>query len=246
MTNESDYVVRNPKLVMSYLSDIVKKKCIISAHFGLKNSSFLTTIVEYDKNNNVLMLDCGPNASLDDELLASSKVLFRTDFDGIKASFSGKNIRKVKKGNTWSFSMPIPTSIFWMQRRQYYRVKIPLSHTGSYCQVRFKAENEGEQDQIVNFPLYDLSLSGVAFLDGDPTWSAKLQPQTAFVDCKLHLQTGAEADIAFTVMDVIEIRASATSTQLRVGCHFDYLPPNFDNQIQRYMQEIELLFKNIG
>jgi len=246
MTNESDYVVRNPRLVMSYLADLVKKKCIISAHFGVNNSSFLTTIVEYDKNNNVLMLDCGPSSSLDDELLASSKVLFRTDFDGIKVSFSGKSIRKVKKGNAWAFSMPIPTSIFWMQRRQYYRVKIPLSHTGSYCQVRFKAEHEEQQDHIVNFPLYDLSLSGVAFLNSDPAWTDKLHAKTSFVDCKLHLQTGAEGDIAFTIMDVIQVRASATNTQQRVGCHFDYLPTNFDNQLQRYMQEIELLLKNIG
>ncbi len=246
MATESDYVVRNPKLVFGYLTDLVKKKCIISAHFGVNNASFLTTIVELDQKKNLLALDCGPSADLDKQLLESAKVLFRTEMDGIKVSFSGRGIQKVKIGNDWALSMPIPGSIFWMQRRHYYRVKMPLSHSNSYCQLTLKADDDS--DQTVTFKIHDLSVAGFAFINTDPKWNEQLQPDREFSQCILHLHNGNQAMVAFSIKNNVSVRTSVTGTgsQQRVGCLLTYLPPSFDSNIQRYMQEIELQQKEIG
>ncbi|MEY4719409.1 MAG: hypothetical protein RL563_2027, partial [Pseudomonadota bacterium] len=171
MSDESNYIVRNPRLVLGYLDDLIQKKCLIAAYFGDKNSSFLTTIVELDKKNKILMLDSAPTNALDDELLASEKTLFRTDCEGIKVSFKGESIRKIKKGNSWTLAMPLPSSMFWMQRRQFYRVKVPLSHHGSYCRA-----NPVDGGEAVLLPLLDLSISGVALLNTafDADWAKSL------------------------------------------------------------------------
>lgn len=247
MTTESDYLVRNAKLVFGHLTDIVKRKCLISAHFGGHNASFLTTIIDIDQKKNLMQLDCGPSAALDNQLLESSKVLFRTEVDGIKVSFSGKGIKKIKHGDDWVFSMPIPSSIFWMQRRQYYRVKIPLSHTGSYCQLAFPSENEDDTDQIFTMPLCDISLTGFAFLVLDPKLTHRLQPDVEFIDCTLNLHSGNQAKVSFVVKNIATVRTtSAISIQHRIGCLTRQIPASFETSIQRYMQEIELQQKNIG
>jgi flagellar brake protein len=247
MSTESDYLVRNAKTIFGHLTDIVKSKCLISAHFGEYNASFLTTIIDLDQKKNLVQLDCGPSAALDNQLLESNKVLFRTEVEGIKVSFSGKDIKKVKHGDDWAFSMPIPSSIFWMQRRQFYRVKIPLSHTSSYCRLAFPSENEDDTDQIVPFPLCDISLTGFAFLAVDPKVAQRLQPDIEFVDCTLNLHSGNQAKVSFVVKNIATVRTnSAIGVQHRIGCQTRFLPPSFETSIQRYMQEIELQQKNIG
>lgn len=245
MTTESDFIISNPKLVFGYLTDIVNKKCVISAHFA-ENSSFLTAILKLDQKNNVIAFDCAPSESLNQQLLASEKVLFRTDVDGVKASFAGRKLKKVKQGEGWMLVMPIPTAIFWLQRRDYFRVKIPLSHKGTYCRLTYKARQPDEQDKVADFQLQDISVSGMAFLNPLPDWEEHFAIDAEWINCVLRLHTGQEAEVAFVIRTIDRVKASPTTTQQRVGCRFSFLPPSFEPVIQRYIQEIELQKKNVG
>lgn len=243
MSDESNYIVRNPRLILGYLDDLIQKKCLIAAFFGVNNSSFLTTIVELDKKNKLLLLDSAPTSALDDELLTSEKTFFRTDYEGIKVSFKGDAIRKIKRGHSWTLAMPIPSSIYWMQRRQYYRVKVPLFHRGSY----FRPSQFDDSDAI-SLPLIDLSISGVALLNTaiDAEWATKLIPGHQWIDGCLHLESGASCLVTLNVVYINEIRANTIQMHQRIGCYFEQLPAHFDSLLQRYMQEVELLHKNIA
>ena len=217
MKTESDYLVKNAKMVFNHFNELITKKCLISAHFGDRNTSFLTTITGLDSKNKVINLDCGPSEKLDEQLLSSSKVLFRTEVDGIKVSFSGKNIKKINTDGDWVLSMPIPDTIFWLQRRQFYRVKIPLSHNHSYCRLTLKIDDETETE---TFQLYDLSITGFSFLNSNPRWSL--------------------IAVGFVIKNNVEIRANSLDARDKIGCLLHPLTPSFETSIQRYMQEIEL------
>lgn len=246
MASDSDYLVKNAKVVFNHFNELLTKKCLISAHFGDRNTSFLTMIVDLDKKNNLIKLDCGPSETVDNHLLESSKVLFRTEVDGIKASFSGKSITKVKTGNDWAFSMPIPDVIFWLQRRQFYRVKIPFSHSSSFCRLNLQLAESDQTEQSISFQLCDLSITGFSFFNIDPKWSEQLQPDTEFHDCNLHLNNGNQALVSFVIKNNIQVRSSSVTLQNRIGCLFINVPTSFETNIQRYMQDIELQQKNIG
>lgn len=237
MTNESDYVIKNPKLVFDHFNELLTKKCLVSAYFGDNNSAFLTAIVNLDPKNELIQLDCGPTDALDQQLLTSSKVSFGTEVEGIKVCFSGKNIKKVRNGSDWVFSMPIPETIFWMQRRKFYRVRIPLSHRNSYCQITF---DDGGRQETVNFPIYDISITGISFLNQNPNWAEYFQPDNELTDCILHLHNGNQMAIGFTVKNNVQIRINTLSFQDKIGCLLHPLTPSFETNIQRYMQEIEL------
>lgn len=239
MATDSDYLVKNAKVVFNHFNELLTKKCLISAHFGDKNASFLTMIVDLDKKNNLIKLDCGPSETVDKQLLESSKVLFRTEIDGIKASFSGKSITKVNAGNDWALSMPIPDTIFWLQRRQFYRVKIPFSHSSSVCRLKLQAEPD-EPEQSINFQMCDLSITGFSFYNTDPKWTEQLQPDTEFRDCNLLLNNGNQALVSFVIKNNIQMRSSSLTMQDRIGCLFINVPTSFETNIQRYIQDIEL------
>ena len=248
MQKNSDYLVRNQKLIAEYLTDIFKHKCIITAHFGENNASFLTAILELDVKNSIIKVDCAPAEHLNQQLLNSAKVLFRTQIDGIKVSFSGKSIKKTKIGDHHAFEMPLPDAIFWMQRRQFYRVKIPLSHTGSFCEIAFQDESEHEFPSIrtEKFRLNDIGINGFAFLNPHPYLNQQFQYDIAFNGAKLFLHEGPNSVVGFVIKDVTEIKVNTTSTQQRIGCQFSDITPSFESGIQRYMQDIERQMKNIG
>lgn len=248
MQKESDYLVRSAKLIFGHLNDLIKKKCIISAHFGEHNQSFLTTIIDLDQKANLITLDVAPTELLNKQLLGSAKVLFRTEYEGIKVSFRGKDIKKSQSDGHPVFAMPIPDAIFWMQRRQFYRVRIPLSHKNSTCEINLAIDNEaGEaESQTKAFNLSDISLSGFSLLNPDTKIADFLLPDTVIEECALFLNDGSRATVGFVVKSVTNVRANATTYQHRVGCKFTHIPQVFENSIQRYMQEIELQQKNLS
>lgn len=247
MEKESDYLVRNPKLIAEHLTDIIKKKCIISAEFGENKVSFLTAIIQLDPKNNILTLDCGPTELLTNQLLNSAKVLFRTEMNGIKVSFSGKGIRKSKSNGHAVFEMPIPSAIFWMQRRQFYRVKIPLSHVGSFCKIIFGTEQPDNRSdtQSARFQLSDISICGFSFLNPDVEVNRLFETNKSVTQCTLYLHEADHSRIDFIIKDVSNIKASTTTTQQRIGCRFTEVSSAFESCILRYMQDIERQLKNI-
>ncbi len=240
MTNPSDYFVRDAKLVTMHLNELIAKKCLISAHIGDEDSSFLTAIVNLDKKTNVLQLDCAPFDALNNRILAAGKVTFRTDIDGVKVSFLGKPIKKIKVGDHWVLSMPIPNTIYWLQRRKFYRVKIPLSHTGSYCRITFKL---GKSHITEQFNLCDLSITGFSFLNPNPKRQAQLRRSSIFTECSIHLHNGGDAPVTFEIKHCTPVRINHSDTHDRIGCQLRDVSLDLEHCILRYMHEVEIIDK---
>jgi flagellar brake protein len=250
MDTDSNYIIKNQRIIMDNLSSLFKAKCILTANFGEHNQSFLTAILEIDSKNNKILIDCAPNEALNNQILSSSKTIFRTQLDGIKVSFSGKGLKKGQKGVAKYFEMPIPDAMFWMQRRQFYRVKIPLSHSGSYCEITIH-HNAGENPmqpttETIPFKIIDLSITGFALLNPNPDCAHLFHDDKTFTDCKLHLNDGQTDSIAFVIKSVCNIRVNTLLNEQRIGCRFTELTPVFESSIQRYMQFIERQQKNIS
>lgn len=252
MENESDYLVTNPNLALSRFKDLLKNKCLISALFGENQSSFLTTIIDIDPKKSLLEFDCAPSEQLNDELLASPKVLFRTEFDGIKVSFRGKGVKRIKKDGEKIFVMPLPDSIFWMQRRHNFRVKIPEKHSHCYTQFVVTTRYEDETGihsvpNLTRFKVADISVSGFAFLNVTPAFADYVLPPAEYKNCVLHLHDDddSEARVSFQIVNVNKIRSNQGAIiAQRVGCKFTEIPLGFDTVIQRYIHDIELQMRN--
>lgn len=251
MENESDYLITNPNLALSRFKEIHSKNCILSAHFGENQSSFLTTIVGLDSKKRLLEIDCAPAEQLNSELLAAAKVLFRADFEGIKVAFTGTGIKQVKKDGDQVFIMSIPDVIFWMQRRDSFRVRIPEKHTHCFTQFVVTTRYEDETGihsvpNLTRFKVADISISGFAFLNVTPAFADYMLPPGEYKNCVLHLhdQDDREFRVSFQIVNVNKIRSNRAIVAQRVGCKFTEMPLGFDTVIQRYIQDIELQMRN--
>jgi c-di-GMP-binding flagellar brake protein YcgR len=237
MSDISSFSIQNPKQIVNYLSLLFKKKYLIRARFGIHNESYITTLLGIDEKNNTLILDYGPKESLNYHILTSGRITFETEYKGIKVSFSGSALKKIIYKGEPAFSAPIPKTLFWMERREYYRVKMPLSKL-SYCQLIL------ENKPPFYFKIYDISLSGFSMLNDYKETFDQMIPGTLFTQCKLVLSDAGEGKVSEDAVSC-DIRynyiinpGKLQKTQ-KVGCKLIKITPSIEEVIQRYMQQIQ-------
>lgn len=232
MNDISSFAIQNPRQIISHLSLMVKNKCLLSARFGANNESYITALLGINEKNNTLILDYGPKEDLNQHILNAGKISFDADYTGIKVSFTGTGLKKITHKGEPAFSMPIPKSLFWMQRREYFRVKSPLSKS-SYCQLVI----EGKKP--VNLKLYDISLTGFAMLNVSKEVSELMIPGATITQCKLVLSDAGEGPISFEVCAKYIINPDKLQKIQKIGCRFVKLSRSVEEIIQRYMQQIQ-------
>ncbi len=234
MSDLAKYIVRSQKQVLTYFKLLSSERCLISAAFGESNKdTFLTAIIDIDEKNHSLTIDCGPKEYLNKKLLDSAIIKCSTEYKGIKVMFEGRRVKKAGSQSNPSFLIPIPKSMFWVQRRQFYRVKSPLSKN-SYCTISVIDPNS-EEPKTVNLKLNDISISGLAFLNESKALSKHLRIAEEIPSCTLILENESELQLE---LEVRHKTIHNPKTQ-RVGCYIKNATPRIESTILRYMQNIE-------
>jgi c-di-GMP-binding flagellar brake protein YcgR len=232
MNDLSCFPIQIPKQIIHHLSLLVKNKCLIGARFGVHNEFYITTLLGINEKNNTVVLDYGSKEDLNQHILKAGKVIFDTAYKGIKVSFTGSSLKKITHEGGPAFSMAIPKSLLWLERREYYRVISPLSKH-SYCQFIL------EDGEPVDLKLYDISLTGCSLLNGSDEISERIIPGTTIRQCKLILSDEDEDMISFEVCIKYIVNYDELKSIQKIGCNFINLTPHIEEAIQRYMQKIQ-------
>ncbi|MCK4840498.1 MAG: flagellar brake protein [Methylococcales bacterium] len=237
MKNLSDFLVTTPFKILAHLKTLSNENCIINATFG-DNLSFLTAIIDIDEKKQTITIDCGPKEYLNRELLSQSSVSFKSERNGIKILFDGTGITRVGEAGHPALSMKIPEQMYWIQRRQFYRTRSPLSKN-SYCSINFKNFGSGGVRGTIKFQLFDLSATGFAILSDTKELAEQLLPSTKFENCQLTLDNSKTYTISFVVRTNFAVNPSRADKGHRIGCEFINLSPPAESAFLRYMQNIQ-------
>lgn len=232
MSETSSFSIQNPRQIISHLSFLLRNKSLLRVRFGINNESYITTLLGISEKNNSLILDYGPREYLNQQMINADMIAFETEYMGIKVSFSGTAVQKISYEEDNAFIMPIPKVLFWMERRELFRVKIPLS-SPSFCQMILKNKDP------VNIKLHGISLSGFSLLDDDKAIFNQMISGASFEQCKLILSETGEEDISFEVRYNHLINPDRLQKVQKIGCKFIKPTRSVENTIQGYMQQIQ-------
>lgn len=234
MSESTSYLINNPRQIIHNLSILIKNKCLLSVRFDEDKAFFLTAILEIDKENNAIIFDYGPKEDLNQQLLKATIIILEADFEGIKSSFKGSMLKQILYNGEPAFSMPLPESIFWVQRREFFRIISPRSK-GSHCQLPLKDQ------EPVNLMLYDISLTGFSVLNTSIEISDLLALGAQFERWRLVLSETDEDTISFKVCSkyIINPDKIAALKIQKIGCFFTRIRPAFESTIQRYINQLQ-------
>ncbi len=139
--------VRNQALIVNNLSMLAKEKCMISASLGGKDT-LLTAIISTNLKEGTVVFDTSPSEKLNAKLLSARFVKFSTVFNGVQVAFTGESVKKTKHSGYDAFIMPLPSSLYWFDRRGAYRVNAPSTTNTSFCKITIPPPDENAKAEL--------------------------------------------------------------------------------------------------
>jgi len=141
MKDEDSSILHNRAMIVNNLSMLDQ----ITADLG-GGESISVSIIAINYKEGTLILDYGSLDYFNKKLVSTPYVKFSTRFNGIKVAFTGDKISLVKYEGNPAFSMPIPSSLLWYNRRDCYRVNTPITNP-SICEIALVAPKEDSAEE---------------------------------------------------------------------------------------------------
>ena len=230
--NYEKYLLNSQAAIIQKLRQLSKSKNNITAHFGGGKYSLLTQVVDVLPEKNLVVLDYGSNEATNKKLLESKHVVFKTQHEGVTAQFSSNSLQKAKLHGKPAFACTIPDALLWVQRREYYRVRIPLRDQ-VFCEL---IHNE---EILVSYPVLDISIAGLAIRVDDQEYP--IEAGMPFNGARLILPEEESGLVNIEIMNQLPLKQDDPDGSQRFGCQFQNISTDISTKIQRYIYNIELM-----
>jgi len=232
MDDMEKYLLSTSRKVVPLLKALTRKPDLITVKIPNSEQSVLTAVLDVLTERNLLILDYGPSDSLNNKLLAAERIICTTLHDMVETRFSCGALKKVKYKGAPAFATPIPDSVLYIERREYFRIKPLISHP-AYINLRL------EDDQPVKLKITDIGVKGLSFTD---TGSAsRAAAGDRFENCRLILPANP------SVLVTLEIRYRTGNgkpedgnARDRVGAKFIDLNQGLEFTLQRFINMVQI------
>jgi len=154
VSNYSEQFLKtNPLAVLGVIRDLQKNDVPVRISWG--SNQFISKIL--DATPERLVMDLGSQEYENRAVLRAENITVAADTQGAKVEFE---LPRIEQGNYQSlpaFITPLPTSVWSIQRREYFRISAPL-HPAYFCKAKMPDKS------VIRFRLHDLSLGGMGAL----------------------------------------------------------------------------------
>ncbi len=231
--DESKYLVRSRLEIAAILGQLSRSGRMITAYFSNGNDFILTAIIAVRPEQDEIIIDCGADAGANQRVLQAGKITFVAVHEQIKIQFVIDALRKTRFDGRDAFSMPLPSALLRLQRREYFRVPTPLTRPLK-CLI-------GPQTPPVHAPaevtIVDISCGGIAIIaSSDPV---DIEAGTCFRGCRITLPDTGEVTTDILVRSTFEVTLKNGLRQKHAGCEFLEISERNRALIQRYINNME-------
>lgn len=159
MIEEDPYSVTAPLEIKSLLKTVQRRKALVRMHIKGSDASIVTTILDVDNATNSVLVDIANDNEFNQRVMRAEGVSFDAMVDGVKVQFQSGNITAATHDGLPALRVPIPDTLLRIQRRESYRVEVPLSlHT--HCRFRLP---DGKPGPVLR--IRDISAGGISAID---------------------------------------------------------------------------------
>ena len=230
----AEYLLQDPLEIAAVLLGLVQHRTIITAYPKSANSFMLTSLLGVDNASKTLFFDPSADDNINRLAQRADRLTFSALLEQIKIQFECGPLRSVEYDGYPAFAAALPDRLLRLQRREYFRLITPVSHSLT-CNIPVQLDEGG----IKTFEarVLDISGGGVGVLV--PPRGMSLNTDMEFADCSLVLPEIGEITAQLRIRNVFQVTNRNGITMTRAGCQFVELPLGADNSIQRYILKIE-------
>jgi c-di-GMP-binding flagellar brake protein YcgR len=232
--NFNSYRIYSRREIINLLRNIGSRNQFIRMQSNDSGDATVTAILDVDDAADAIIIDRAPSAIANQRMLESEDIAFETVLESIRILFSVPHAEECIYEDRPALRIPLPESVVRLQRREYYRVNVPVS-SPVRCAIPVPA-NDGEVQNSLIMPLFNVSAGGIAVIDE----KKQLSPAVGqiFQNCRLDLP-GGPLVLSLQFRNSQELTLTNGRNIRRLGFMFENPSNAALAAIQRYITKLE-------
>ena len=230
---QNPYAITSALEILAILRSIQNQKALIQIHAKQPNTTFITTLLEIDTSNGVIMLDTAREDLTNKRILTASHVWFEASVDKIRIQFTATQVTPCLQDNQPALLTAIPTELIRLQRRDHFRINTPVIKP-VLCKVSI---NTPDGTKAVNLPLENISCGGISMFDDDQLLDHT--QSTVYKDCIITLPDVGSISVTLQLTHALPQEMASGKIRYHLGCAFVKPPATAINLLQRYVGKLE-------
>lgn len=231
---EEKYLLRHPRDIRQVLQALLDRRALISAHLTARGQVFPTSLIELAADEEIVLFDGSVNETVNRGIEEADQIVFVSQLDRVHVQFPLAGCERLLLDGQTAFRASLPDRVLRLQRREFYRLQVPVSHPVR-CQIPFATGEE--EPQWVDMRVLDISGGGLAV--EVPPERPEFRPYREYTDCRLLLPDGEPLPVRLMVKNLFRQSRPNGREIWRAGCQFTDLPRGGDALIQRYIFRME-------
>jgi flagellar brake protein len=221
---------RNPLEIGVRLRNLANRGDFLTVQY--KGGQFVTRILDVDVRDRRFLFDWGALAEQNRGALAAPTCTFRASPDGVRVEFSTATPIETRFEALPAFEAPFPEVLFYVQRREYFRVDTPVIDP-YFCHGRLP---EGDP---FRFEIHDLSLGGIGLRTTDER-VAELPMGVTLPGVEVNFAGHGMLSVDLELVSMRATDLSNGSRRFQLGMRFVSLPGSTENTLQRLITQLEM------
>jgi len=223
---EARFRVTSRLEVVGFLRNIAQRHLQVGVEFG-EQDFIVTALLEVDPTAGRVICDYGADSAAMQRLLRAPGLRFMTQLDHVMIRFESARATAIHFADGPAFMVPLPPSIVRVQRREGYRLRIPVGRPLT-CEV-VPPDGSGRRTGI---RVRDISVCGLSLAELPRGWD--VMPGTLFRDCSIALP-----DPLGVLRVDLEVMHTPQPGRHQCGCRFVTPGQATAATIQRYINRVE-------
>jgi len=219
--------------IQSLLRNLMDEGSRIALYYDGAKDFIMTTLLGVGDKG--VWVEQGTDAPKNRRIAESKKVTLVGSLNQIKIQFSVESVRVVTHQGYPAFYLPLPAHLYRIQRREYFRLAIPVSEH-LRCIVPVNQPQPGGQAVL---QVLDISGGGVRLSCTEGNVEFVLG-QT-YPGCQIDLAEEGKIEATIRVKNLVSVSPKPGQTITRIGCEFLNLDNASGVLLQRYVTRMQRL-----
>jgi c-di-GMP-binding flagellar brake protein YcgR len=234
---DAEFRIRSRREIQFILEDIAEKGTRVVLYYDGTQEFIMTTLL--GANEQGAWLDISPHPPENKRILRSNQLTVVSLHQGVKMQFAASSIQEALVDDKDSFFLPLPDYLLRIQRRENFRLDIPISAPLT-CIIPIRPENPEALDKpaiMREVPIANISCGGLALLCGEQEY--ELQPGRTFHDCRISLPDIGTLTVTLEIKTQSSLTNPNGAVNTRIGCQFIQMNSHTDQLLQQYINRLQ-------
>jgi len=230
--DDEQYMVRSRLEIVSVLRGLKEQRELVTAYFGEGRDFIVTMILGVNPEFEEVVLDFGAEQKANARLMEAPRLFFVSQLAQIRIQFWTGRADATMFDDLPAFRVRLTAELMRLQRRQYYRVRVPARHG-----VRVELPGAREGSPRIAARVINISCGGLAITDVPE--SVRLEPGARLRGCTLVIDDGGAIDTTFEIVRMAEVPLAHGPASRLIGVEFVEITAGARARIQRYINRVE-------